>query len=318
MNNIHPVVTTDATAQASATAQRNIQTRLVILAWGITLLASMLPGIIVQEAHISLPLPVLWLQIGLLAALFAVSFIWKTIQPLRNYFLIFIALYALDALFAWIGSTALWQATFDLGAGAVVNDLFKSQLLRLAVALIMILVLTLIFRRRSDFFLRLGELDAEAAPVRWLGMDRPVGWRRFGIILSLCITLGTLVFLILAGRPSGEMLTSILPLLPIILLIAAMNAFSEEISYRAALLAPLQNVVGKSQALLLTATLFGLWHFYGVPYGVLGVLMAGGLGWLLGKSMLETKGIFWAWMIHFWQDVAIFAFICANSIKPGG
>ena len=97
-----------------------------------------------------------------------------------------------------------------------------------------------------------------------------------------------------------------------------MNAFSEEMTFRAALLAPLHGVVGKSQALLLTAALFGLWHYYGVPYGVVGVIMAGGLGWLLGKSMLETKGLFWAWFIHFWQDVAIFSFIAAGSIVPGG
>jgi uncharacterized protein len=44
--------------------------------------------------------------------------------------------------------------------------------------------------------------------------------------------------------------------------------------------------------------------------------MSGGLDWVLGKSMLETKGIFWAWFIHFWQDVAIFVFIFAGSVRP--
>ena len=97
-----------------------------------------------------------------------------------------------------------------------------------------------------------------------------------------------------------------------------MNAFSEEMAYHAALLAPLYNAVGHSHALLLSAALFGLWHYYGVPYGVIGMIMAGILGWLLGKSMLETKGLFWAWFIHFWQDVAIFSFMAAGSIVAGG
>jgi len=50
---------------------------------------------------------------------------------------------------------------------------------------------------------------------------------------------------------------------------------------------------------LLTAVFFGIGHYYGIPYGVIGAVMAGVLGWLLGKSMLEIKGIFWAWVIHF-------------------
>jgi hypothetical protein len=40
------------------------------------------------------------------------------------------------------------------------------------------------------------------------------------------------------------------------------------------------------------------------------------LGWLLGKSILDTKGLLWARFFHFWQDVVIFAFIAANAIAP--
>jgi hypothetical protein len=34
--------------------------------------------------------------------------------------------------------------------------------------------------------------------------------------------------------------------------------------------------------------------------------------------MLETRGLFWAWLIHFVQDVLIFAFLAIGSIVPGG
>ncbi|MBN2550271.1 MAG: CPBP family intramembrane metalloprotease [Anaerolineales bacterium] len=66
------------------------------------------------------------------------------------------------------------------------------------------------------------------------------------------------------------------------------------------------------------AAFFGIFHFYGVPYGVVGVLLAAFLGWLLGKTMLETRGLFWAWFIHFLQDVWIFVFMAIGSITPGG
>ena len=41
-------------------------------------------------------------------------------------------------------------------------------------------------------------------------------------------------------------------------------------------------------------------------------------GWLMGKSMLETRGFFWAWFIHFWMDIAVFSMIALGSITPGG
>jgi hypothetical protein len=53
-------------------------------------------------------------------------------------------------------------------------------------------------------------------------------------------------------------------------------------------------------------------------YLVVGVLLASFLGWILAKSMLETRGMFWAWFIHFWQDVWIFSFLAIGSIVPGG
>jgi hypothetical protein len=101
-------------------------------------------------------------------------------------------------------------------------------------------------------------------------------------------------------------------------LAAALNAFNEEITYKASFLSVLQGPVGARQALRMVAFFFGMAHFYGVPYGLIGVLMAAFMGWLLAKSMMETRGLFWAWFIHFLQDVWIFAFIAIGSITPGG
>ena len=39
------------------------------------------------------------------------------------------------------------------------------------------------------------------------------------------------------------------------------------------------------------------------------VLLAAFLGYLLGKSMIETGGSRWAWLIHWLQDVIIFSFL---------
>lgn len=104
------------------------------------------------------------------------------------------------------------------------------------------------------------------------------------------------------------------PLIPVILLVAALNAINEELPYRAALLSQFLPAVGKNQALWITTVLFGVGHFYGIPNGIIGVLMAGFLGWFMGKSILETKGIFWAWLIHFLQDIIVFSFLAMAAL----
>ena len=97
-----------------------------------------------------------------------------------------------------------------------------------------------------------------------------------------------------------------------------MNAFSEEYSYRAAIIATIRPVVGDNQALLLSSFSFGGAHFYGIPYGFLGVGIAACLGYVLGRVMLETEELFWHWFIHLVQDVVIFAFMATGAVTPGG
>ncbi|MDG7001290.1 MAG: CPBP family intramembrane metalloprotease [Nitrososphaerota archaeon] len=89
---------------------------------------------------------------------------------------------------------------------------------------------------------------------------------------------------------------------------------NEEFTLRAAPLSEIVQALGKQQALLITTAYFGLGHFYGMPNGIPGVELASFLGWFLGKSLLETKGFFWAWTIHFVQDVFIFTFLAMAAL----
>lgn len=182
----------------------------------------------------------------------------------------------------------------------------------------MIGVMLVLGYRRADFFLTRGRLDAPIEPVKWLGFPKPDPWTRFGGQWAIYISLGLLAFLLIGSRPSAEAFVRAAPLLPAVLLFAVMNAFNEEMTYRATLLAGLEPVIGARQALWNAALFFGLGHYFGVPYGVVGAIMASFLGWMLGKAMLETRGLFWAWFIHFVQDVLIFAFMAAGSITPSG
>jgi membrane protease YdiL (CAAX protease family) len=176
----------------------------------------------------------------------------------------------------------------------------------------------LLVHRRENFFFVKGKLDAQAAPIPLI-MSRPSSWKVLGPAIAGAMCLGLAVFTLVFGSlPSMQSLKNALPLLPFVFLFAASNAFGEEMLSRAPWLAALEVPIGAVHALLVTAVYFGIGHFYGVPYGIPGVILAFIPGWLLGKSMLETRGFFWAWFIHFWMDVVVFTFIALGSVTPGG
>lgn len=149
-------------------------------------------------------------------------------------------------------------------------------------------------RKRSDLFLTKGKIDAPVEPSKLIGMKKPEPWTRIGTIFAVIFASVTLLYLALASSPALNSLQRALPLLPVALLIAAINAFNEEFTLRAAPLSELWNTIGKREAFMITSVFFGLGHFYGVPSGLLDMLLSSFLGWFLGKSMLETKGFFWA------------------------
>jgi membrane protease YdiL (CAAX protease family) len=289
------------------------QKTLIALAWIATLLASSLDVILWKEITGALPYWLPWIHaIGLLT-IFAATLTIRTLNSLRNFTIILLIIFFLGfgggwqwGLIPYIRETTLWinweaQAPWALSA-------ISTHLLRLTPALIILAFLLLNGKKRSDLFLVKGNIRAPVEPSRLLGMKKPEPWTRIGTIFAVIFTSVTLIYLTLSNPPSLNTLEAALPLIPIAIIIAAINAFNEEFTLRAAPLSELQNSVGKHQGLMITTLFFGLGHFYGVPSGVLGVLLASFLGWFLGKSMLETKGFTWAWLIHFLPDVIIFTF----------
>jgi len=288
----------------------------LIATWILSILISILPDVLFVELTGHIPAWLFWAKIGLLSLLLFLGLFWEIIRPLWQYFIVFLVLYLSQWAFGWIGNTPQWRSWF--GSSVFTTSMLGNQLLKLGPALILVIAMWIMKRRWNDMYLTIGKLDASAGPVSWLGIDNKVSWKNLGWISALCISGGTLAFLVIAGHPSLSAFTQLPPLLPAILIFAVTNAFSEEMSFRAPQLATLQEAIGPFQAILLTATYFGIAHYYGVPYGMIGVVMSGVLGWFLGKSMYETKGFFWPWFIHFMQDVMIFSFMALGAIAAGG
>jgi hypothetical protein len=163
---------------------------------------------------------------------------------------------------------------------------------------------------RTALRLRAGDDRARAGAGIYTAGTRPA-WCRLGTFWAVGITAGTATAMWFAlGAKAGDA-TVLLWALPVIAVLAATNTLNEEFGYRNVPLAVLPPVIGTRGALGATGLLFGLAHYYGNPPGASGVLLAAYLGVLLAKSMVETGGSKWAWIIHWLQDVVIFSFLAA-------
>ena len=292
---------------------------LLVAGWIVVIACSLLPRVILQEVfRVQVTEEARTLAAASVVGVgLVVATAWPRLRPLRPLLVVLGVLICAE----WFVFGVVEQVP---GFGALLADpsfgtyMLAEQSLRLMVTVVVIGALLALRGRPSRFFLALGNLHAPMAPIRWLGVKEGSRWSRFGPMAALALSAGTLVFLMAAGRPAPELIARAVPVLPVVFLAAALNAFSEEVSYKASLLCVLEEPVGPGQALLMVSAYFGVGHYYGVPYGLVGMAMAFALAWVLGRAMLETRGLFWSWFLHFWQDVLIFAFLAMGSITPGG
>jgi membrane protease YdiL (CAAX protease family) len=190
---------------------------------------------------------------------------------------------------------------------AFVDSKLKYQLITLAIALFILFISYLFARKNARMFYKAGILNASAVPVGWLGIKKTDTWNRVGRNFAIIVSMVTGIFIYLNVARGQTIESEHVRFLPFIFLFAIMNAFTEEAITRLSLVTVLHGLVPSAVIYIASALLFGIPHYFGVPGGVVGAIMAAFLGWLLSKSIVETQGMFWAWLIHFLQDVIIFA-----------
>ncbi len=206
------------------------------------------------------------------------------------------------------------KTPFAISQLKYINTQSKYQTLLVLVSIVLITIFYLINPKNLSTFLSLGNPTAPAAAVTLLGINNET-WLTLGSSLAFFITLLTTTFIYLQFRKTNTNLKQIIPFAPYILLFSLTNSFSEEIIYRLGIIVPLFNNTDPNTIMLISAIAFGAPHLRGMPNGIIGATMAGILGWLLAKSVLETNGIFWAWTIHFLQDIVIYTGLMLNALS---
>ena len=278
--------------------------QLLLAAWLAMLLLSRLPQIVLQEVW-AIELNYAWWGLATAVLLIALTYIWPLVRPLRGYFLIMAAVALLTGVLDTpLRASNLWQSWFAADRGWVIS-FFGERLPLLLAALVLVLFLRLMGLKWSDFFLVKGELTA---PVQGVGRKR-LPWLPVGLLVTA--VLAALFALALSQMmPVTFSWGRLLPFLPAILLFALMNAFGEEMVYRAAPLSQLVPLISPGAANAITAVWFGLGHFYGgIPAGPVGAIQAGLVGLLFGKAMLETRGMAMPVLMHWLIDVVIYTFL---------
>lgn len=178
---------------------------------------------------------------------------------------------------------------------SMVNHTVTMQLMVLPISFIALVLLRFNYRDGFKTFFRWGMRSSEHE------------WGTYGPVTAIALTIGTILLMFMGVKAEhGVMNETFFALLPIVFFVSATNAWSEEIFSRFALASGLSGKLSPNTICLISGIIFGLPHYFGTPGGVFGVIVTGALGWLLMRSVLETRGLGWAWMIHFLQDIIIF------------
>lgn len=157
---------------------------------------------------------------------------------------------------------------------------------------------------RDDLHLRRGDMKARGLIP---GTRRYESWKWIGLASTTLFLGGGAIWAAIAAQPSTSELALVLTWLPAGLLFAAVNPAQEEIRFRVVPLATLGPAVGDESAIWMTSAIFGLAHWSGAtPAGPIGFIFHGLVGALLAKSILETRGVAWAWIIHAAGNLVLF------------
>lgn len=188
-----------------------------------------------------------------------------------------------------------------------INAQFTYQLLLLGLTSLVLAIMVLLNKENFFLFFSRGDISASAREVSWLGIGKGETWLTIGPSITGIITLATILFMSLGIWRVKAKPGVLWRYIPWVVLFSFTNSFAEEVIYRLGVIVPLYGTESIVVISAISAVLFGLPHYRGMPSGLTGVVMAGILGWILAKSVIETQGIAWAWGIHFLQDIAIYS-----------
>jgi membrane protease YdiL (CAAX protease family) len=307
---VPPATTSDAGTDRETPSS---SAALVPIAWITTLLVSRLPEIILREIF-SLSVPWMpWAVVVLSGLLWLAARFVGRLRPLERYLAVMTVLAVLFVIIPLIFESSVWEALVPPTGQPIVILLAERVVLAL-LALVMIGVVALLGTRPSDAYVRLGDLNAPTTS-RKPGSTELLRWGLFGPVMVVFLAFITAWAAAPMVRGTVDLMAA-LPFIGLAAIAAVLNAFWEEVAYRAAPLSQLQRAIGPSAGVLILAAWFGLGHYYGgIPSGLMGALLTGAVALLFGRAMIETRGLGWPVALHFVGDLVIYVFLALAATE---
>jgi membrane protease YdiL (CAAX protease family) len=194
---------------------------------------------------------------------------------------------------------------FTVSQNEYVNFQFNYQFLLLLITILSLTATYFINKENFSNYFTLGNISKPANELKFFGIKANDSWLKTGVSVTIFISLATATFMYFQLKQTQVNWTLLQSGIFWIILFALTNSFGEEMIYRMGIVSPLKGLLQPMTIFIISAILFGIPHLAGMPSGLIGATMAGVLGLVLAKSLYETNGFFWAWTIHFIQDVII-------------
>lgn len=225
-------------------------------------------------------------------------------------FIFMVTLIAIHILFRFIEDPLFNITAFDKD---IINFYANYEFSTIIISVLFLIVLFFTADKIRLKYLNIFKMDGEVKAVPLIGLKpkQGEGWKKVGLNIGVIITVVTGIIVYFQIVDSSGLTIRLFPEIPLILLFALMNSFTEEVVFRLSYATIVANEKMTSKlSEFLGGGVFGVVHYFGLaPNGIFGASMAIFLGWFLTKSINETKGFFWAWSIHFLQDVVIIFFL---------
>jgi membrane protease YdiL (CAAX protease family) len=202
-------------------------------------------------------------------------------------------------------SSHSYKIGISISENTYLNFQINYQMMLLGIAIISMITSYFLNPESFKSILSIGNISAPGEELKIFAIKKGDSWLKTGISLSIVISLVTGIFMFFQLKGQNIDYGLLWAGLLWIFLFSFTNSFSEEMIYRVGINGPLTGILSPNKIYFISAIIFGIAHFQGMPNGIFGVILAGLLGYILSKSVYETNGIFWAWLIHFLQDVII-------------
>ena len=196
-------------------------------------------------------------------------------------------------------------------ANSYISQQLKYQFSFLVIA---ILIAWLSYKLSGHFF-GIGNLNAEINTYGYIPKFQSITWLSVAFLLVLSFLVSTYYMVAESFSNVGSWRLFLKKYGVWVFILASINSLSEELIYRGALITIMDGNFPHWFIAIMSGIVFLLAHIKGQVKGLLVLFGSGFVGWCLAYVVLQTQGLFWAWFIHFVQDIVIFSAFIMSATK---